>query len=174
VRNTLQIICVCLTLLLTQSASASEADLKKPQFEKKILRLGSVSLEVEIADTDDKRSYGLMNRAKMSDREGMLFVFGVERPVSFWMKNTLLPLNIGFFDAKKQLVDLQEMTVLSEMEINPPIYPSKKPAFYALEVNRGWFNKNHIKLGIEFELKEIEKDKEKHLKSAPAQKSSRK
>src|SRR5437868_3743126 len=66
-------------------------------------------LTVEVADNEDRREQGLMNRTKLADSNGMLFVFDKEQSVTFWMKDTLIPLAIGFFDQHKKLIDIQEM-----------------------------------------------------------------
>ncbi len=69
------------------------------------------------------------------------------------MKNTFIPLSIGFFDSQKTLVDIQDMEpVKSEMDQNPKSYLSQSPAQFALEVNQGWFAKNKIKIGDRFEI----------------------
>ncbi len=116
-------------------------------FEFKTIKLAGHSVRVEIADTPDKSSRGLMFRKKLAEGEGMLFVFPSEEPRSFWMKNTFVDLSIGFIDAGLRLVDIQDMkSVKSEME-NSESYHSKAPAKYALEVPKGWFAKNKIKVG---------------------------
>ncbi len=122
-------------------------------FPVKQLKLGNVNIEIEIADTPERSSRGLMYRQKMSEKKGMLFIFPDEQPRSFWMKNTFIPLSIGFFDSTKTLVDVQDMEpVKSEMDQNPKSYLSKSPAKYALEVNAGWFQKNKIKIGDRFQI----------------------
>ena len=81
----------------------------------------------------------------------MLFIFPDEQPRSFWMKNTFVPLSIGYFNAKKELIDMIDMEpAQSEMQNQFPTYASKGPAQYALEVPKGWFLKNKIKIGQKF------------------------
>lgn len=122
-------------------------------FEKKKLKIGTQTLEVEIADTPDKSARGLMFRTTLAEGKGMLFIFENEQTRAFWMKNTFVPLSIGYFNSKKELVDIQDMKpVTSEMETNPPSYPSAVPAMYALEVPQGWFQKHKIHLKQKFKL----------------------
>ncbi len=117
-------------------------------FSRKKIQVANKTIDVEIADTPTKRARGLMYRQSLKDGTGMLFVFDFEEPLSFWMKNTFIPLNIGYFDKNKTLIDIQEMKpVESEMVENPPSYPSAGPAQYALEVPPNWFAKNKIKIG---------------------------
>lgn len=81
----------------------------------------------------------------------MIFVFREERPRSFWMKNTFVPLAIGYFNEKKELIDVQEMAAAqSEMQTEFPNYVSKGPAKYALEVPKGWFQKHKIPMKSHF------------------------
>ena len=59
-----------------------------------------VEVEVEVADTDAERQMGLMERSVLPEDAGMLFVFEGEQTLSFWMKDTLVPLSIAYIDAK--------------------------------------------------------------------------
>jgi uncharacterized protein len=123
----------------------------QPKFEKKEIKIGKHKLNVEIADTEEKLSFGLMFRQSLPDGTGMLFVFPDEQPRSFWMKNTFVALSIAYIDAQKKIIDIQDMVpVKSEME-TPQTYPSAGPAKYALEVPRGWFKKKKIKIGDKIE-----------------------
>ncbi len=97
---------------------------------------------VEIARTEQEKARGLMFRQKLGENEGMLFVFEQEELLSFWMKNTFLPLSIAFIDRQGKIIDIQDMEPFS---LNT--HRSAKPAQYALEVNKGWFGKNGIKVG---------------------------
>ncbi len=135
---------------------ALQTQAKDLYFRKEKILLGSQKLTIEIADSDPKRQHGLMNRRSLPDNQGMLFVFKDERPLSFWMKDTLIPLDIGFFDKNKKLIDIQSMQPASALELQPKIYESKLPAQYALEVPIDWFSHHQIKVGTSF--KNIEKE----------------
>ncbi|WP_295902114.1 DUF192 domain-containing protein [uncultured Bdellovibrio sp.] len=135
-----------LSLFLSFSAHAKE-------FEKKKINLGGKTLVVEVASTPDQHERGLMFRDKMGPDEGMLFIFKNEETRFFWMKNTLIDLAIGYFDKNGTLIDVQEMVSgkgIPDAEL--PSYPSAKPAKYALEMNKGWFDKNKVKLGSKLKI----------------------
>lgn len=138
--------------LLVSSTSGAQPT-EKFNFKKAQLRLGDKVLNVEIADNPRLLQQGLMYRTELDKNAGMLFIFIGEQKRSFWMKNTFIDLSIGFFDKNKKLVDILDMNaVKSEMDLKPPRYQSRKPAQYALEVNKGWFKRNKIKLGMTFKL----------------------
>ncbi|MFN8846154.1 MAG: DUF192 domain-containing protein, partial [Bdellovibrionales bacterium] len=71
---------------------------------------------------------------------------------AFWMKNTWIDLSIGYFDKNRILKEVIDMKSTSELEVSPPTYPSQHKAQYALEMTKGWFEKNKIKIGDKFEL----------------------
>lgn len=98
-------------------------------------------LLVEVANTPATRQVGLMNRKSMAENRGMLFVFPQPGQRTFWMKNTHIPLSIGFFTKGKMLVTLHDMKPDQTTEL----YPSKVDILYALEVNQGWFAKRGIR-----------------------------
>ena len=91
---------------------------------------------VELADTQQKRTLGLMYRDSMPDDHGMLFIFPAETRQSFWMKNTRIPLDIFYFDSKLRLVSVSENTPPCRTP-RCPAYPSDGPAKYVLELNAG-------------------------------------
>ena len=101
-----------------------------------------VPVQVEIANTPAKRERGLMERTALAEDAGMLFIFSQEQPLSFWMKNTLIPLSIAYIDAQGRIVDIQDMQPLDETP-----HPSATPAQYALEVNQGFFAQRGIEVG---------------------------
>lgn len=109
------------------------------------------TIQVDIANDPASRSKGLMFVANLPENEGMLFVFEEKQKVSFWMKNTIIPLSIGYFDESKKLLQIESMYPQKTGTLKS--YPSKKAIKYALEVNVGWFEKNGISLGSTFSIK---------------------
>lgn len=111
------------------------------------ISVGRTRLKVEVAENEQQYQRGLMYRNRLDQNRGMLFIFKNEEPRSFWMKNTFIPLDIGYFSKSKKLLEIIAMdAVPSEMSI-PKSYPSTYPSMYALEVNRGWFAKNQVVVG---------------------------
>jgi uncharacterized protein len=108
-----------------------------------------VPVRVEIADTDAEWQMGLMGRTTLEGNAGMLFVFDQEQTLSFWMKDTLIPLSIAYIDAEGRIVDIQDMQPLDDI---PPQYVSAEPARYALEVNQGFFEERSVTVGDMVEL----------------------
>jgi hypothetical protein len=103
-----------------------------------------VRVQVEVADDMDEMQMGLMGRTALAEDAGMLFVYPKERELSFWMKDTLIPLSIAFMDAEGRIVDIQDMKALDD---KPPHYMSAEPARYALEVNEGFFDERGVEVG---------------------------
>lgn len=125
-------------------------------FQKKLLVFSSgKTITVEIAQTSEEKAKGLMYRKELSNDTGMLFVFDYQQKLSFWMKNTYVPLTIGFFDAKMKLLETKDMKPhlgpVSDDKL--PHYESTQAAKYALEVPMGWFAKNKIQPGATFRIK---------------------
>jgi len=99
--------------------------------------------DAEIAETDETRHLGLMFRESMQEDQAMLFIFPTEEYQSFYMKNTIIPLDIIFINAKKQVVKIHRNTTpYSEKSL-----PSLKPAMYVVEINAGAADKFKIKEG---------------------------
>lgn len=120
--------------------------------QRKKIKVAGREITVEIADTDSKREQGLMYRTSMPENEGMLFIFEFERPLTFWMRNTRIPLSIAYIDANKKILNIHEMVPAPDSEPHPKLYPSEGSALYALEMNKGWFSKNNIKPGQTIEI----------------------
>lgn len=102
-----------------------------------------VGIDIEIADTDEKRTLGLMHRSSMEEKQGMLFIFPMEEFQSFWMKNTMISLDIIFVDSKGEIITIHENTETYSQKS----YPSEKPSQYVVEVIAGFTAKYKIKKG---------------------------
>jgi uncharacterized membrane protein (UPF0127 family) len=93
------------------------------------------SFTVDLAETREQQSLGLMFRDELPEDHGMLFLFPVEAMRSFWMKNTRIPLDIFYFDDELQLINVQTARPCRTRQC--PVYPSTAPAKYVLELNAG-------------------------------------
>jgi hypothetical protein len=107
--------------------------------EETMLTIGSQTVRAEIADTEPSRERGLMQREHLCDNCGMLFVFEKAGRISFWMKNTPLPLSIAFIAADGSIINIEEMTPNTTNA-----HDAQGEALYALEMNSGWFARNSI------------------------------
>lgn len=112
------------------------------------IRLGKEILKVEIARTHETRAKGLMGRTELEEGRGMLFVYPEPEILVFWMKNTLIPLSIAFFNSKKEIINILDMDPPKGKELKR--YRSQGPALYALEVPQGWFERHGIEPGAKF------------------------
>lgn len=121
----------------------------KPKYEAATVSIstakGNASFDVEVADTEIKRTVGLMNRT-LPERSGMLFVFGSEQAVSFWMKNTLIPLDMIFISGDKKIVNIKRDAQPCKT-LDCETYKSEGPVKYVLEINGGLADKLGIKEG---------------------------
>ena len=107
-----------------------------------------IEVEVEVVATPALRQRGLMFRKELPGGTGMLFVFPQSQPLSFWMRNTLIPLDILYIEDGGRIVRIHENTEpLSEKGL-----PSGAPARFVLEVPGGWTAQVGIREGDRAEL----------------------
>ena len=104
-----------------------------------------IKINVEIADDHAEMEKGLMFRDRLDENDGMLFVFDDNAARTFWMKNTLIALDMIFIDDKNEIVDIKHAVPCKEEPC--ALYKSSKPAKYVLEVNDGFAAKNSIDIG---------------------------
>ena len=100
-------------------------------------------IDIEIADDMVERAVGLMYRDEMKENQGMFFIFPRQEYQSFWMKNTVLPLDILFVNKKNEIVTIHKNTTPFSEES----YPSTAPAVYVIEVNAGYTDTHGIEQG---------------------------
>lgn len=103
------------------------------------------SVVAEIADNPITQAKGLMFRENLDEGQGMIFIFSGDEKRSFWMKNTLIPLDLIFVASNFTIVDIKENFQPCQ-EFECPRYVSK-PAAYVLEVNAGFAEKHGIAEG---------------------------
>jgi uncharacterized membrane protein (UPF0127 family) len=127
---------ICLVLQVFTACAAQE----KIHFEKQELILenagGTVRIQAEIARTRDEHQQGFMFRKEVKDGEGMLFIFAQDQILSFWMKNTLVPLSIAFINSDGKIMEIRDMEAGDLHSIH-----SSRSGRYALEVPKGWFDR---------------------------------
>ena len=98
---------------------------------------------IEVADTDAERALGLMNRPKLAASAGMLFVYETPRNASFWMKNTLIPLDMIFIDSAGRVTQVHPLAKpLDQTPIN-----GGQGVLFVLEINGGLASRLGIKAG---------------------------
>ncbi len=107
-------------------------------------------LKIEIPQTPGEFRTGLMFRESLDTDSGMLFIFDRVAQQSFHMSHTTIPLDIAFIDEEGCIESIKELTPLRR----EPVY-SNAPVLYALEVNRGWFAENEVKVGDQIIKDEI-------------------
>ncbi len=129
-----------LVLVLTSCAPAPE---------RITIGVGSEELTVEVARTAEQQERGLMNRRRLGEREGMIFVYAADRRMSFWMKNTLIPLSIAFLAGDGEILQIEDMKPLDLAPVT-----SNRSARYALEANQGFFERAGARVGDRVRLPE--------------------
>lgn len=109
-------------------------------------------VHVEIVDDESSRELGLMYRRSLGADYGMLFVFDSAAVQTFWMKNTLLPLDMIFVDAGGRIVTVHQNTKPSSLQT----YASSEPALTVVEVNAGFARSRGIRKGDRMEWRRTE------------------
>lgn len=108
--------------------------------------VGENCFDVELAEDNLQIEKGLMFRESLSENKGMIFVFNKEANYPFWMKNTLIPLDIIWINNKKEIVYISQYAQPCKTFFCPQINPQKK-AKYVFEINAGLCQKFDIHIG---------------------------
>lgn len=114
------------------------------QMPRTMLSAGMYRIDAEVAATQADRMQGLMLRPAMAPQQGMLFVFDEDNTHCMWMKNTLIPLSVAFLDREGRILNIEDMTPQTEDS-----HCARRPARYALEMNRGWFAQRGLGAGAQ-------------------------
>jgi len=147
--NSKKKILLCVTLFILCFSYISCAEKKLPVKEIELERDGQVIavVKAEIAVSAEERAKGLMYRKSLKDGHGMLFVFDKDEVMSFWMKNTYIPLSIAFIAGNGKIIDIKDMYPLNTNSVL-----SSRSVRYALETPQGWFLRAGIKEGDSIKL----------------------
>ncbi|MGD9941322.1 MAG: DUF192 domain-containing protein [Clostridia bacterium] len=134
-------------LVLSCAANGDGSEPKKAQKELPtvVLRSGPATVVAELARSPEEQAAGLMFRKTLADGRGMLFVYEEDRRLSFWMKNTLVPLSIAYLAADGTIREIYDMEPQSLKAVS-----STRSVRYALEVPRGWFDRAGLAVGDRF------------------------
>jgi uncharacterized protein len=111
---------------------------------------GTATVRVEVARTPSEQEKGLMDRPSLSDDAGMVFVFAETAPHGFWMKNTLVPLDLVFIGEDGRVAAVVERTPLG-LDVDDGGVKSR----YVLEVNRGWSRAHGVRPGDRVHLENV-------------------
>ena len=107
----------------------------------------AIIIRAELARTQKEQMKGYMERTRIPEGTGMLFIFERDQILSFWMKNTPTALSIAYIDSRGTIREIYDMTPLSLASVT-----SNMSLRYALEVPQGWFQKNNIAAGAVISL----------------------
>jgi len=107
------------------------------------IKIANINYNIELAKTIAQKTKGLSDRDALCKNCGMLFTFGFETNLPFWMKNTLVPLDMIWLDKNGKVVDIQTATDTSSTKI----YQNQTPAQYVLELNANDSKKIGLKIG---------------------------
>jgi uncharacterized protein len=146
---------ILLCLIYCGLAPVYAADLARTRVE--VVRPGTgevlLSVDAELATTPESRTRGLMERSTMPMDGGMLFIFEAAQPLSFWMFNTLIPLDIIFADAERRITTMHAFVPPCRPPLRCPTYASHGLAQFVLEVNAGMGATAGIGVGDELRWK---------------------
>lgn len=131
------------------AAAPEGAAVPRTPFEHRfVVNVGDRPVHMRLAVAAPEQQRGLMHVKEMPEDEGMLFIYPSPRALSFWMRNTGLPLDIGFFDAGGVLREVFPMYPYVE----DPVRSRRGDLQFALEMNQGWFARHGVKPGAQLDL----------------------
>lgn len=136
----ISILMVYILLFTLLACSSSGCDMNNPIA---LISGKDYELQIELAMNKESRRCGLSFRDQLADDQGMLFVFDQDKILSFWMKDTRMPLSIAFLTAQGKILNIRTMQPMNDTLH----HSSTGPARYALEVNQDWFTDHRIRAG---------------------------
>lgn len=144
------VLCANLFLVACQPAANSQAE---PLGAETYFTIGidGQRLDLQLALSSEEKRKGLMHRTSLGPNQGMLFLFEQAEKRGFWMKNTSIPLDLGYFDASGQLKEVKKLYPFDET----PVPSYSRDILIAVETNRGWFTEHGIRNGAQIDLEAL-------------------
>lgn len=115
------------------------------------MKIGNSNYNIELSTTIAQKTKGLSGRDSLCKNCGMIFTFGFETNLPFWMKDTLIPLDMIWLDKNGKIVDIQTVTEINSTKI----YQNQTPAQYVLELNANDSQKINLKIGDIIDLSKL-------------------
>ena len=115
------------------------------------ISIGGSELQLQLALIPAEQQKGLMHRESLDNDHGMLFLFDLPDRRGFWMKNTRIPLDIGYFDSSGQLLEIHKLFPYDETAVNSRSHQ----VLIAVETNRGWYSANGIQVGDRIDMSSL-------------------
>lgn len=141
-----------LTVCLLTACQPSVSTTQSADFETYLpIRMGEEKLQLRIALSDSEHARGLMYHDTLDLNHGMLFVFREAGRRSFWMRNTKIPLDLGYLDPSGKLIEIHALYPFDENNVAS----YSQNILMALEMNQGWFKANGVKRGDRLNLKQL-------------------
>ncbi len=112
------------------------------------IKIGDRTVRMQVAALPNETQQGLMFRKELGTDDGMLFIFTRPQQLGFYMRNTTIPLDIGYLDAKGVLREIYPLHPLDERSV----VSRARDVQFALEVNQGWFRRNGVAPGAQLDL----------------------
>ena len=116
------------------------------------ISIGGIQLQLQLALKPAEQQKGLMHRESLDKDHGMLFLFDSPDRRGFWMRNTCIPLDIGYFDSPGQLLEVHKLFPFDETAVNS----RSREVLIAVETNRGWYAANGIQVGERIDMNSLD------------------
>jgi uncharacterized membrane protein (UPF0127 family) len=142
------VVILAAALLLAACGKEAAGGAAKSAGESFPIRVGDRTVRLQIAALPAELQQGLMFRQTLAPDDGMLFLFTSPQRLSFYMRNTTVPLDIGYFDAAGELREIYPMYPLDERSVTS----RSRSLQFALEMNQGWFAANGVRPGAKLDL----------------------
>lgn len=128
---------------------------KNTIFESATFTIKHKKYNLDIARSATQLAVGLSNRKSICDKCGMIFIFNYDGVLPFWMKNTLIPLDMIWIDKDQEIVSIQTANIEEDIENPLKVYTNDVPARYVIELKAGMAKELDLRIGDKIDLSPI-------------------